>query len=45
VYQSVGTGSGMLAYTGFQLGWHVVAAIALIAAGASLLRMVPKRAR
>lgn len=50
MYQKVGTAAAMgatggLAYTGVHVVWLLLAAFALIAAGAALLRILPKPSR
>jgi hypothetical protein len=40
MYQAV---EGVLAWTGFGSGWMVLAGFALIATGAAIMRIVPKR--
>lgn len=50
MYQKVGTAAAMgatggLAYTGVHVLWFVLAGFALIAAGAALLRVLPRSRR
>jgi hypothetical protein len=41
---AVGT-SGLLAYTGANVLWAVLAGFAMLAAGSALMRIVPRRGR
>ncbi len=38
-----GAGANMLPFTGFNILWFILAAFALITAGAALLRIAPRR--